>query len=61
MTEDWNVVHSPGDLMLRRRAAERLAAVRLPRITMPLTSWFDWDCLRLNVAHSVSPKLLRWT
>lgn len=35
-------------------------ARRLPRITVPLVSHFDWDRLRVNVFHHVAPELVKW-
>lgn len=48
---------------VRRAAAQTIAdmAERLPRITLPITQCFDWERCRVNVAHLVAPKLVRWT
>lgn len=48
--------------MDRASAARRLAwyAGTFARIEMPLAPWFDWERLRVNVAHHVAPELVRW-
>jgi hypothetical protein len=38
-----------------------LASERLSRITIPITSHYDWDRLRINVAHRVEPTLVKWS
>jgi hypothetical protein len=50
--------------MMRDAACERLVNLmgeRLSRITIPITSHYDWDRLRTNVAHKVEPKLVKWS
>lgn len=72
LASDWDLLHdtakpeSPVDAARianeRGAAAQRVAdfAGTLPRITVRLTEHFDWDRLRVNVAHRVSPGLVRW-
>lgn len=47
----------------RRFAADLLGdlARQMGRTTQPLVGWFDWDRLKVNVAHLVSPKIVRWS
>jgi hypothetical protein len=33
---------------------------KLSRITIPITQHYDWDRLRINVAHRVEPTLVKW-
>lgn len=47
-----------------RFAAIRLVNLmgeRLSRITVPITEHYDWDRLRINVAHRVEPTLVKWS
>lgn len=60
-----NLAHGGGTTTgVHELASERLAdfvADRLSRITMPITEHYDWDRLRVNVAHKVEPKLVKWS
>lgn len=38
-----------------------LMGERLSRITMPITEHYDWQRLKINVAHKVEPKLVKWS
>lgn len=59
---------TPGELAAyrnRRRVAARVVADvaerwRYEPVTVRLTEWFDWESLRVNVYHLVSPKLVKW-
>lgn len=64
---DWLTVHTPPrdavDLVNIRDAARRLASLRYGMtmvVPLRLTEWFDWDRLRVNVTHHVSPQLVKW-
>lgn len=67
-TDAWSAVHtpprSPGDVARARNAARTVAAVadvELTRIVgVRITEYFDWERLRVNVTHRVSPRLIRW-
>ena len=66
---DWHAVHATAlnaaDLARRRNAARRIADWLFAYLTRVvgtrLTEWFDWDRLRVNVAHRVSPSTVRWS
>jgi hypothetical protein len=61
--EGWPNQHPYWMRACRNMAAgrlSRLASERLSRITIPITSHYDWDRLRINVAHRVEPTLVKW-
>ena len=67
IVRDWLIAHlrpsSPGDVIRIRLAADRLADFRyaMSMVTpVRMTEWFDWDRLRVNVAHLVSPRIVRF-
>ncbi len=69
LTDDFDLVHAPArdaaSLAARRNAARRIADWLWRYLTrvvdVQLTEWFDWDRLKVNVAHHVSPQLVRWS
>lgn len=63
----WEALHEmpiPGQPRNARRLAARMVADaakrELSRVVMPITQHFDWDRLRVNVAHKVSPAIVKW-
>lgn len=64
--DDFETVHAPAvdaiDLLTKKRIAERLATLTADRrpINVQITQHFNFDRLRINVAHLVSPQVVRW-
>ncbi len=59
----WNQAHDPAEpewIRLRSATKIKLWARALPRLAVRAIEWFDWDRLRVNVAHHVAPEIVRW-
>lgn len=62
--QEQSITMEEWDRIMRDRAATRLMYLmldQLTRITVAITSHYDWQRLRINVAHKVEPKLVKWS